>query len=260
MLVIDDIRHPLLRRVADVMRSVAPRPRTLIVDDEENIRQAIAAGVQIDSLFATPGVDLADEFQTRVTAVPVHLVQESVMKGLFKAEKRSRVFALARAPKPATWDDVTARSGDVIVLDGVRIAGNIGAIIRSACAFDAAGIILLNSGLTNVFDRRLIRASRGLAFSIPMVIADGPQLAEFLRTERIPLASLAADGDAPLSSIGAAAERVALLMGSERIGASAELEDLADWRCSVPMNRGVESLNVSVATGIALYERRRLAP
>lgn len=256
---IDDISHPVVRRVADVMRSTAPRPRTLIVDDEENIRQAIAAGVQIDSLYATPGVELGAEFQTDVTAAPLHLVQDNVMKGLFKAEKRSRVFALARAPKPATWDDVTARGGDLIVLDGVRIAGNIGAIIRSACAFDAAGIILLDSGLSNVFDRRLIRASRGLAFSIPMIIADGSELAEFLRAEHIPLASLAADGDAPLWSIGAAAERIALLMGSERSGASAELENLADWRCSVPMSPGIESLNVSVATGIALYERRRLA-
>jgi TrmH family RNA methyltransferase len=258
--VIEDVRHPALRRVAEVMRSSGPHPRSLIVDDEENIIQAIAAGVEIDALYATLGAVLPEGLQCHATPVPRYLVGATVMKDLFKAEKRSRVFALARAPEPATLPDVAGRGGDVIVLDGVRLAGNIGAIVRSACAFDAAGVILIASGLRNVFDRRLIRASRGLAFSIPIIPASYHELAGFLRAEGIPLASLDADADLPLSAISGSSKRIALLMGSERTGASPDLERLADWRCSVPMSQRVESLNVSVAAGIAVYERRRHKP
>jgi len=257
--VIDDPRHPLVRRVADVLRSTASRPRTLIVDDEENIAQAIASGVRLDALYAVPGVAAAEAegLRARTPSTPLHLVADGVMRSLFKAEKRARLFALARAPKPATWHDVAAREGDVVVLDGVRIAGNIGAIIRSARAFDAAGIVLLDSGLTTVFDRRLIRASRGLTFSLPILLATGAELAGHLRAEGIPLASLAADGASPLPAIAELPGRIALLMGSERAGASPELDALAERRYRVPMGEGVESLNVSVAAGIALYERRR---
>ncbi|WP_424935216.1 MULTISPECIES: TrmH family RNA methyltransferase [Bacteria] len=257
--VIDDPRHPLVRRVADVLRSAVSRPRTLIVDDEENIAQALASGVQLDALYAVPGVAAAEAegLRARTPSTPLHLVADGVMRSLFKTEKRARLFALARAPRPTTWQDVAARDGDVVVLDGVRIAGNIGAIIRSARAFDAAGIVLVDSGLTTVFDRRLIRASRGLTFSIPILLATGAELAGHLRAAGIPLVGLAADGAAPLPAIAEAPERIALLMGSERTGASPELDALAERRYRVPMSEGVESLNVSVAAGIALYERSR---
>ncbi|MDR6866993.1 TrmH family RNA methyltransferase [Microbacterium resistens] len=256
---IDSVRHPAVRRVADVLRTVSAHPRTLLIDDEENIEQAIAAGVSIDALYATPGMaDVAEQLRERAGAA-LHIVADDVTKALFKAEKRTRVFALAKAPRPAAWQDVAARRGDIVVLDGVRIAGNIGAIIRSACAFDAAGVVLLDSGLTTAFDRRLIRASRGLTFAIPLLLATGAELAAFLREQGIPLASLAADADSPLRTIGEVDGRLAILMGSERTGASEELDGMAGRRYSVPMMPGVESLNVSVAAGIALYERRRLS-
>lgn len=254
--VIDDVRHPAVRRVADVMRSKSAKPRTLIIDDEENIRQAVAAGLNIESLYATPTSSGIQDLESVTTPSSFHTLGESVMKSLFTGDKRSRVFALARAPRMARWRDISRPHRDVLALDGVRIPGNIGAIIRSASAFGTAGVVLLGSGLVNVFDRRIIRASRGLVFSTPVILATPSEFRQFLRTEQIPLASLAADGDTPLSSISKLRERIALLVGSERIGASAELEQVASWRCSVPMSHNVESLNVSVATGIALYQRQ----
>ncbi|WP_435299066.1 TrmH family RNA methyltransferase [Timonella sp. A28] len=253
--VIDDVRHPAIRRVVDVIRSKSAKPRTLIIDDEENIRQAVSAGLEIESLYVTPRFENAEELQQFTKATSLYVLGESAVKTLFKGDKSSRVFVLAKAPRLATWRDVASRTGDVLALDGVRIAGNIGAIIRSASAFDAAGVVLLDSDLTNVFDRRIIRASRGLVFSIPVIIATKEEFTQFLRTEDIPLACLAADGETPLSSISTLDGRISLLLGSERTGASTELEDAAKWRCSVPMNPNVESLNVSVATGIALYAR-----
>lgn len=253
--VIDSERHPAIRRVVDVMRSTTPHPRTLLIDDEENIAQAVAAGVQLDAVYVAESAELPAAFAA--TTASVFTVNDSVSKALFKTDKRSRVFALARAPRLAQLRDLATLEGDIVVLDGVRIAGNIGAIIRSAVAFGAAGVVLLDSGLATVFDRRLIRASRGLVFALPVLLTSAEGLTTFLRSERMPLASLAANGDEPLSSVGNVRERMALLFGSERTGASAGVEELATSRYSVPMNDGVESLNVSVAAGITLYERAR---
>lgn len=180
-----------------------------------------------------------------------------VLRSLFAGEKHSRVFALARAPKQASWSDLAARQGDLLVLDGVRIAGNIGAIIRSACAFNITGIILLNSDMQTIYDRRLIRASRGLLFTIPILTATHSEFESFLASEQIPLASITSEAAAPLSEIHRVSGRLAMLMGSERNGASTALESAAAHRFAVPMMPGVESLNVSVATGLALYERQR---
>lgn len=254
--VIDSVRHPAATRIADVLRSRSSRPRTLLIDDEENIVAAIAAGIRVFAIYATSDWFEAAR-QLQHDAAALYVVDEEVVQWAFRGDKRSRVFALARAPRPSTWRDLAAADGDVLVLDGLRIAGNIGAIVRSACAFDAAGVVLIDSDLVSVFDRRLIRASRGLVFTIPVLAATRPGLEAFLRSERMPLVSLTAEADAPLSAISHVEGRIAILMGSERAGASPDLAGRAERRCRVPMAPGVESLNVSVAAGIALYERRR---
>lgn len=253
---IEDIKHPLLRRVSDIMRSTSSKPRMLIIDDEENILQAMASGVEIESIFVSQSFK-SELDEHLLDFNELYTVKSEAMKPLFKGDKRARVFALARSPKPQSLQNMIDIEGDLLVLDGVRIAGNIGAIIRSARAFDSSGVVLLNSGLTNVYDRRIIRASRGLIFSLPVMLADAMEVLSFLNTENIPLASLAADGDTELSAIDESHGKIALLMGSERVGASNQLESLSTWRCSLPMNQNVESLNVSVAAGIALYERKR---
>ncbi len=140
------------------------------------------------------------------------------------------------------------------MLDGVRMVGNIGAITRTASALGAAGVIVLDSGLRTTFDRRLIRASRGLVFSLPVVLASRTECAGFLQREKVRIATLSADAESPLHAIRSVTDRIALILGSERDGVSQGFDDLANHRFSIPMKPGVESLNVSVAAGIALYE------
>ncbi|QZY51527.1 TrmH family RNA methyltransferase [Leucobacter tenebrionis] len=256
--IIENLRHPAVRRITDVLRSQTARPRTILIDDEENIAQALRAGLRLLALYATAGyAEAARRLQQGIPSISLHVLGDEVARSVFGREKAARLFALAQAPAPTSWRDLSTRRGDVLVLDGVRIAGNIGAILRSARAFDTAGIVLIDSGLTTVYDRRLIRASRGLVFTIPALITTRTELARFLRAERIPLASLSADAGTSLETISRLRGRIAVLLGSERAGASGELTSIATHRYAVPMSPDVESLNVSVAAGIALYERQR---
>ncbi|MFD5600243.1 TrmH family RNA methyltransferase [Leucobacter sp. NPDC058333] len=257
---IDSVRHPAVARVADVLRSRSSRPRTVLIDDVENIAQAVRAGVRVIAVYTSATeCHRAADLQTVAPSAELHILADALLRSLFGRDKHARIFALVRAPRPASWRDVAARQGDLLVLDGVRIAGNIGAIIRTACAFNAAGVVLLDSGITTAYDRRLIRASRGLMFTIPVLIATASELETFIRSERIPLASMTSEPAQPLSNIAGVDGRIAMLMGSERAGASRMLDALAEHRYTVPMHSPVESLNVSVAAGIALYERRRAA-
>ena len=139
--------------------------------------------------------------------------------------------------------------------DGVRLLGNIGAIARTATAFDAAGLVLLDSNLTSVFDRRLTRASRALNFALPIVLADRREFLAF--ADARPVVLLDRGGACTLERSLSAPHPVALVMGSERTGASEEIEAAAAVRCEIPISGRVESLNVSVAAGIALYARSR---
>lgn len=255
---IDNPRHPAVRRIADVMRGPAERPRTFIIDDAENIAQAVECGISLDTLYATTSavsrerLTLADDHPS----VPLHILDDAVANSMFGGQRRSRVFALAQAPHPPRLQDLSAHPSDIVALDGVRMVGNIGAITRTACALGAAGVVLLNSDLRNILDRRLIRASRGLVFATPVVISTHKEVADFVQRENISVAILSAGASESLQSVRMVAERLMIVLGSERNGVSPEFEALATHRYTIAMTERVESLNVSVAAAIALYEHR----
>lgn len=257
--VISDPHHPIVRRINDVLRSRASRPKTILIDDIENIDQAARTGVRLDSLYLTQGIRLSsrDDSISKYRPVPTYTLSRAIIDGLFGGEKRARIFALAEAPRVARLDDLSARDGDIVVLDGVRLVGNIGAITRTSAGFSAAGLVLLESGLWNVFDRRLIRASRGLVFALPVVLATADEFAEYVLRERISVGTLAANATESLESVHRIRWRMALVLGSERSGLSEELNGIASYKYSIPMSPDLESLNVSVSAGIALYERSR---
>ncbi|HIY65198.1 MAG TPA: NshR/TsnR family 23S rRNA methyltransferase [Candidatus Agrococcus pullicola] len=255
--VVDSARHPVARRIADVLRTKSARPKVCIIDDFENIEQAVRGGVELDSLYATASAQgsMLRELHGVGSDVPRYVLDDGVAANLFGGQKRSRMFALARAPKPAGLRDLLRASGDILVLDGVRMLGNVGAITRTARAFGAAGVVVLESGLSTALDRRLIRASRGLVFTIPVVLATRERFIHFNEQERLSLAQFCADAPDSLHDIGRVRERLALVLGSERDGVSEEIGSLTTRRYAIPMEPGVESLNVSVAAGIALHAR-----
>lgn len=250
---IDIPGHPVARRVADVLRSRSEKPRVFVLDDPANIEQAITRGIKLDSVYFS-----ASSGSPRLAGVepdvPRYCLSESVLQALFGAQKHSRVFALARAPRQRSLRELAGTRGDILVLDGVRILGNIGAIVRTACALDAAGVIVVDSGIGTTLDRRLIRASRGLVFALPVILTTRATCIDFLRQEQLELATLSARAAEPLRSIRLVHERLAFILGSEREGVSPELDALATHKYAIPMTAGVDSLNVSVAAGIALYE------
>lgn len=257
--IIDNPQHPVARRVADVLRNRSPKPKVILIDDIENIQQAVRSGIRMDSLYVTDGISstILSEVLTAAGQSTVHVFSRKVAESLFGKEKQTRVFALAKAPRQAQLSDLSAINGDIVVLDGVRLVGNIGAIARTSMGFGAAGIVLLDSGLNNIFDRRLVRASRGLVFILPIVLTTVDEFIQYARKEEIVIGTLAAGSTDSSTILGTVPERMALVLGSERHGVSEEIDKIAHYRCSIAMSPEIESLNVSVSAGIALYERNR---
>lgn len=257
--VIEEPYHHVARRISDVLRNKSAKPKTVLIDDIENIQQAVRSGIGIDSIYVSTGTSsaVANDMCKLAGNVPAYVLSHKVMGSLFGAEKRSRVFALAKVPRPKQLSDLSDSEGDIVVLDGVRLAGNIGAIIRTSVGFGVSALVLLDSGLKNIFDRRLIRASRGLVFTLPIVLASPGELSDYVQLERMPVGTLAANATDRLDSLGSVPGKMAIILGSERKGVSERLQSIASYRCSIPMSPEIESFNVSVSAGIALYARNR---
>ncbi len=240
-----------LELVDAILRGRRSSEGWIVIDDLQNIEQAVRAGVIPVKIFSNE-----DRLPSNCD-VPVVEITRTDARRLFADERSSRTFAIARTPRPARLEDLVDRRGDVIVLDGVRLMGNIGAVIRSSVAMGGAGVVLLGSGLRTVMDRRLIRASRGLVFGVPVVVSQPDVLGRFCVDQSIPLYLADRRGGLSIDQLRHVGHRMVIAFGGERHGASTAIRALATETVTIETASEVESLNVSVAAGIALFCRQR---
>jgi 23S rRNA (guanosine2251-2'-O)-methyltransferase len=141
----------------------------------------------------------------------------------------------------------------LVAMDGVTDPRNLGAVVRSAAAFDAHGVVVpqrRSVGMT----ASAWRTSAGAAARLP--VARAVNLARALGSYQdagLQTVGLAGDGDVDLHDYDGFADPVALVVGAEGTGLSRLVRERCDVVVRIPITRDTESLNVSVAAGIALY-------
>lgn len=257
--VVDSLLHPLAVTIRQLLtRSEKKDLDLILIDDEENILQAIDAGVTLQSLFHAGEETISEDLRRRLPhGVAVHEVAKRTCKKLFENDKISRVFAVARTPPQRGLASLAAIPRDIVVLEDVSISGNIGAIIRTSLALDVGGVVLLNMDPVDVYDRRLIRASRGYLFSLPVITATTEELLRFCAQQGLDVLVTTPHAETEVHEIASLPRRLAIVFGSEKEGCSQAVLDAATRRVKIPTNPKVESLNVSAAAGITLYSRLR---
>lgn len=141
-----------------------------------------------------------------------------------------------------------------VALDGITDPRNLGAIIRSASAFNAHAVIVperRSVGLT----ASAWKTSAGAAVRVPVTRA--PNLTSTLKSMKeagVFVIGLDGEGDVSLPDLGLATEPLCIVVGSEGKGLSRLVRENCDSIVSIPINSGMESLNASMAVGITLYE------
>jgi 23S rRNA (guanosine2251-2'-O)-methyltransferase len=141
----------------------------------------------------------------------------------------------------------------VVAMDGVTDPRNLGAVVRSAAAFDAHGVVVPQRRAVGM-TASAWRTSAGAAARLP--VARAVNLARTLAAYQdagLQTVGLAGDGDIDLPDYDGLADPVALVVGAEGAGLSRLVRERCDVVVRIPISRDTESLNVSVAAGIALY-------
>lgn len=146
-------------------------------------------------------------------------------------------------------------TAQIVVLDQVQDPHNLGAILRSAAALDADAVVIAKDRAAGVTDT-VIRTSAGLAYRVPVcMVTNIARTLDSLREEGFWVVGTFMDGDTDLWDVDFEM-KTALVMGGE-IGMRRLVREKCDFRARIPMAPGAESLNVSVAASVALYEIAR---
>lgn len=140
----------------------------------------------------------------------------------------------------------------VLLLDDIQDPGNLGTIIRSSVAFNVDSIVMsLNT--VDLYNPKVIRSTQGMIFKINFIKDDLGQVIKNLKSKNIPIYTTNVNGGENIKNINST-DSYGLIMGNEGNGVKDEISTLADRKIYIPMNSKVESLNVSVAASILLYE------
>ena len=154
------------------------------------------------------------------------------------------------------WELAAVERPLICCLDQVTDPRNLGAVVRSAAGAGATGVVVPAHG-ASVVTPVVCRASAGAVERLPVAVV--PNLARYLadvKGERLWAYAAAADGDARLWDVDLT-DGIALVLGAEGKGVRPLVRRTCDATISIPLAPGVESLNVSVAAAVALFEARR---
>jgi TrmH family RNA methyltransferase len=231
----------------------------MLLDGWHLFGEALAAGVEIE-VAAFTGKPAAAERAAldRAAAAGTRIVEVStaVMNAISPVKTPTGIVARAARPKPALDETASPRPGLAIAALGVQDPGNVGAIIRSAAAAGATGVVVDNES-ADPWGWKALRASMGTAFRLPVVRVDeAGDAIDAWRTRGMTIVAAALNGGKSLYEHDLT-KPVAFLIGSEGAGLPPDVIELADVRVTIPMKAGVESLNAAVSAALLLYEARR---
>jgi TrmH family RNA methyltransferase len=139
----------------------------------------------------------------------------------------------------------------------IRTTGNLGTLMRTACAAGADGFFFLGDG-ADAFHPQAVRASMGAIFGLPLVRTNATHLRRWTQKHGIEVIGASPDGDVSFNRATYGA-RVMLMIGEERRGLTAEQRTLCDQLVRIPMQDNLDSLNAAVAGSLLLYEVLRPA-
>ena len=256
-------QNPLVTRFRAVRAAHSPR-RHLLLDGPHLIGDALDTKTRIDvALFSatalggsSPGlIELADTLSA--SGVDVFAASDAVIEAASPVRRPSGVVALA-LHQPYPLEQIISQTGSGLVLAavGVQDPGNVGAIIRAADAGGAAAVVV-SGGSADPFGWRALRGAMGSSLRLPVAVVDDlPGLIVAARERGTQVVATVPRGGTGLYETDLTGPRL-ILIGQEGAGLTPEMNASADLRVSIPMRRRVDSLNVSAAAALIIYEARR---
>lgn len=254
---IESRENPLVKRLVRLSgdRKYRKTMGEMVCESGKMLDEALSSGIEIhdvliaeDAQVDTDALRRAEQSGAKLYVCPAALLA----KVSNVQAPQGVVFSCER---PVTALDSLRGAQRIMVLEGLQDPGNLGTVIRTADAFALDGIILCE-GCVDPTSPKVVRATMGAAFRLPIAAATIEEAAAFLQQQQLPLygAALAADS-IPVTQVDL--HRAAVLIGNEGRGISKKAAALCDQLLIIPMEGRAESLNASVAASIIMYEMSR---
>ncbi|MGY6707523.1 MAG: TrmH family RNA methyltransferase [Rhizobiaceae bacterium] len=254
--IIKDIRALALKKFRD-------REKVFLAEGLKLVLDALDAGWKIRTLIyakAGRGNATVEKAAARTVAAGAVVLEvpEKVLGAITRRDNPQMVAAVFEQ-RLSQLADIKPGDGDVwVALDRVRDPGNLGTIIRTVDAVGAKGVILVGD-TTDPFSLETVRATMGSLFSVPLARAREEEFLAWRKHTSARFVGTHLEGAVDYRTADYGGGPVVLVMGNEQQGLPASLAATCDALVRIPQAGKADSLNLSIATGVMLYEIRRKA-
>mgnify|MGYP000040374591 CR=1 FL=1 len=244
-------QNPLCTHLRKLSSSAAYRRQCgeFLCDSPKLLQEALLWGSELHTMVVTAGTEAPPLPKgVRLVEVPA-----DVMKSVSPMETpQGTLFTCAIHTEPLPE---TLAGRRYVVLDTLQDPGNVGTILRTADAFHADGMFLVNS-CADLYNPKTLRATMGAVFRCPVWTVGVEELSALLKRSGIPLYGAALREDT-LDARAADYSRCAIAIGSEGRGLTEDVLALCDRTIKIPMSEHCESLNAAAAATVLLWEAAR---
>jgi len=260
--IITSRQNSIVARFREVTRSHRNNRERILLEGLTLINDARKANVPLEvAVFSTDeSKKRSRELHTlanrlKLLGVDVIRASNSVLEALSPAHEPSGVVAIG-IHQPIALRNVFADGGLVLAPIGVQDPGNVGAIIRSADAGSASGIVV-TGGSADPFGWRALRGAMGSTFRLPVVDIDNlDRVVNMARKRNASVLAAVPKGGSSIYTIDLTGDLLVLL-GNESSGLNSQVASYANNLITVPMRNSVNSLNTAVAASLIIYEANR---
>jgi TrmH family RNA methyltransferase len=259
--IITSLQNPRVKQLVK-LRDRRPRDEAgvFLVEGYREIRRALDQGVRITEIFFSPEWFLGENEPALIAqaegagAQVFELSKEAFAKVAYR-ERPDGLLAVAPQWR-RTLDALVLRPEPLLlVVEAIEKPGNLGTLLRGA---DAAGVdaVIVCDPVTDIFNPNVVRASTGVLFAVPVVVAETAAVRAWLREKKIRTVATTPAAQTTYTATNLRGP-LALVMGSEQYGLSDFWLKESDAQVMIPMAGQADSLNVAMAAIITLFEAVR---
>ena len=225
-----------------------------IVEGIKLVEEAIKEEAQIEKIIiceeSTKTSEISKSLMYEIAKHDCIYVTEKIFKSLTQVMNPQGILAVIKKNQERS---LIKYDEDIIVaLDDIQDPGNLGTILRTV---DSVGLkqLIVSKGTADVYNPKVVRSSMGAIFRVEVIeVEDLKETIKMIKRNNYDLLVTSLQTNSSIYEINY--NKKVIVIGNEANGVSKEIQDMADLKAKIPMIGTTESLNVSVATGIILYE------
>lgn len=260
---IESLQNPLIKQIRSLQKKSRDRRKAgmFVIEGIREISLAIQADYKIESLLyckeVASEIALNKLFKNLQQYTERIAISPQVYERLAYRASTEGVIALVQTKNHDlnTLNKKLSATPLLLVAEAPEKPGNIGALLRTADAANLDGVIIANPK-TDLYNPNIIRSSVGCVFSMPIATGTTSKIIQFLKENNIAIYSAILQDSKCYTDMDFK-QSTAIVIGTEDVGLSQEWRESSKQNISIPMQGKIDSMNLSVAAGILIFEAKR---